>query len=245
MSKELSPVKAFLQRLIFKPNGVCPICGKILFRTDSYICEPCSTELPIISESACRYCGRPLEKPYLRDYCKDCGVMADPVLDGGVVWMHYHGGGKKMVQSLKFGHRPQLGVWMGERMAEEILVQRFERNIDVVVPVPLHKNRLEERGYNQSEYLAKGIGGYLGLMVLTDNLQRIVDTSHQIGKNREERLVNLKKAFSVKEPKTFSDKVVLLVDDVITTGSTLRECATALKSAGACTVYTAAAAGVK
>lgn len=245
MSKRLGSIKTFLQRLLFKPNGVCPICGKVLFLTDSFICEPCNMALTRIAGPVCRYCGRPIDKYNDRDYCNNCAQVSDPVLDGGIIWIYYFEGGKKMVQRLKFGHRPQLGIWMGEQMAEEILVQPFCDTIDAIVPVPLHANRLEERGYNQSECLAQGIGGYLGLPVICDQLQRVIDTPHQIGKNRAERLVNLKNAFDVKNPAAISNKVLLLVDDVNTTGATLRECASVLKRAGARMVYAAASAGVK
>lgn len=237
-------VKAFLRETLFLPNGVCPVCKKVLFRTESYLCERCAQSLPRVTMPACKYCGKPLSEKGM-DFCGDCGPLRDPVLDGGVVWLHYIGSGQKLVHSLKFGHLPQLGSWIGRQMAEAVKEKDWAEKLELVAAVPLHEKRLEERGYNQSDYLAEGLADVLNLPYKREVLKRLYDTPHQIGLSREERLVNLTGAFAVSQEKNVAGKTILLVDDVNTTGSTLRECAQALKRAGARAVYTAVCAGAQ
>ena len=237
-------VKTLLRETLFLPNGVCPVCGKVLFRTESYLCERCAQSLPRVTMPSCKYCGKPLPEKGL-DFCGDCGPLKDPVLAGGAVWLHYSGSGQRLVHSLKFGHLPQLGSWIGRQMAEAVREKDWAGKLELVVAVPLHEKRLEERGYNQSSYLAEGLAGALNLPSKRKVLKRLYDTPHQIGLSREERLINLTGAFDVLEKKAVSGKTVLLVDDVNTTGSTLRECAEVLKRAGARAVYAAACAGAQ
>jgi ComF family protein len=104
---------------------------------------------------------------------------------------------------------------------------------DILVPVPLHPRRLKERGYNQSEWLARGIAESLNIPVSTGNLVRGKFTSTQTRKNRFERFRNVEGIFTVLKPEELLHKHVLLVDDVVTTGSTLESSAEALLAAGA------------
>lgn len=237
-------LRALLREVLFLPNGVCPVCGKVLFRTERYLCERCEQSLPRVTMPACRYCGKPLPEKGL-DFCGDCGPLENPVLDGGAVWLHYSGSGEKLVHSLKFGHLPQLGVWIGRQMAGAVKERDWSGELELVAAVPLHEKRLEERGYNQSDYLAEGLADALKLPYERNVLKRLYDTPHQIGLGREERLVNLTGAFGVSGKKAVAGKTILLVDDVNTTGATLRECAEMLKLAGAEAVYTAACAGAQ
>ncbi|MFT4696835.1 MAG: ComF family protein, partial [Urechidicola sp.] len=104
------------------------------------------------------------------------------------------------------------------------------QEVDYVIPVPLHKKKLYERGYNQSEILSNGINNVIEKKILTNNLVRIRYTETQTKKNKLERLENIKNAFEVNNPKELEGKTILLIDDVITTGSTLVECIYGLKS---------------
>ena len=110
--------------------------------------------------------------------------------------------------------------------------------VDVIVPVPLHKARLRERGYNQSWLFAREIAARWQLPARDDLLLRVVNTRHQVGLSKAERVQNVSGAFAVPERALaeFRDKRVLLVDDVMTTGSTLLSCARTLHKAGACEV---------
>ena len=107
----------------------------------------------------------------------------------------------------------------------------------VVLPVPLHPKRLRERDFNQSLILAKEISKAVGIPLIIDNLQRIRWTRPQIELKGEERLINVKGAFALKNHKAIEGKSILLIDDVYTTGATVRECSKILKKAGVEKVY--------
>lgn len=104
---------------------------------------------------------------------------------------------------------------------------------DLIVPVPLHKTRLKERGFNQSLLLAKGLVRIYNRPMDYLNLERIRATEHQINLKGKERLMNVKDTFAVKDKAPFRDKRILLIDDVYTTGATVAECSKTLKKAGA------------
>ena len=104
---------------------------------------------------------------------------------------------------------------------------------DVVIPVLLHSGRKRERGYNQNDLLYREVAARLGIPVLTRALKRVRNTRSQTGLKREERLLNVKGAFRVKDKPAVSGRAVLLVDDVTTTGATLEACGEALILAGA------------
>jgi ComF family protein len=112
-----------------------------------------------------------------------------------------------------------------------------EWGIDIVIPVPLHKRRLRTRGYNQSELLARCICKREGLKLESGALRRIKDTTSQTHKHKDERIKNVFAAFAVVKPDVVKDKTILLVDDVITTGATLGECAIMLRHYGAKRIY--------
>ena len=97
-------------------------------------------------------------------------------------------------------------------------------DIDYIVPVPLHPKKLYQRGYNQSEILAKGISNIISKPVNNDNLIRIKNTETQTKKSKKARIENVKSAFSIKDITLFDNKNILLIDDVMTTSSTLIEC---------------------
>lgn len=115
-----------------------------------------------------------------------------------------------------------------------ILTEAFPNNVcGLIVPVPLHKARLKERGFNQSLLLAKGLAKAYNLPIDYLNLKRIRATDHQINLKGKERLINVKNAFEVKDKTAFQDKKIVLIDDVYTTGATVTECSNTLKKAGA------------
>ena len=153
------------------------------------------------------------------------------------------------IAEMKFNGRRGLARYLGQVLGEAVAVQPWVHEIAGIVPVPLHPNRLAERGYNQAELLAEGVVRCLerdyGMAIpLMPALKRIVDTPHQVGQGRQGRLHNLEDAFAPAEGFQLRDQCLLIVDDVLTTGTTLRACAGSLRSAGAKRVYTAVAAGV-
>lgn len=142
---------------------------------------------------------------------------------------------RKAVHHLKYGHFKALAAPLGQLLAQYVESQPIAA--DVLVPVPLHSRRLRERGYNQSALLAVELGRRNGLPVVSDSLVRLRHTKSQVKTaDAEERQRNLAGAFGCRDTK-LAGKRVLVVDDVCTTGATLNSCATALRAAGADSVW--------
>lgn len=231
----------WLSRLLFVDNGTCPVCGRVLFSAEAFLCSRCLEELPINRGRVCTLCGRPM-LDIETTVCSECRREEDPVFDGGFSWLGYTEGARDVVRGYKFESRRELAGWVGRQMAGDCAACPWIREIDAIAAVPLNSNRLAQRGYNQSLEMALGLADGLGkhgvvLKVLESALERPVDTPHQVGEDREFRTQNVHGAFSVAEPWAVEGKKLILVDDVITTGSTLRECGRTLKAAGAAGIY--------
>jgi ComF family protein len=127
---------------------------------------------------------------------------------------------QKLLHHLKYYDRPELGEYAGMAFGNELQETCFE-DIDMIIPVPLHKNKLHVRGYNQSELIAKGIGARINKPVCTGILYRNVDTGTQTQKSRYERWQNMEGVFRLRTNVSLQNKHILLVDDVLTTGATL------------------------
>lgn len=235
-TKKLEPLK----RLLLIDNDRCPVCKKILWKKEQYLCGQCQRALPKNDARTCRRCGRPLISDDA-DLCQTCRSNGDRPVDRGWVWLVYGRTAEQIAAGFKFKHQKTLAFWAGTQMAADLADCPWIGDIDVLVPVPLHPNRLAKRGYNQSEQLAAGIAAALktkGLNIPMDTggLKRLVDTPHQLGQPAAFRLKNVKSAFAVTEAEGICGKRVALVDDVMTTGATLDACAAALKAAGASSV---------
>jgi len=190
-------------------------------------CPACMEEIGFDpTASRCANCTRPIESD--RGLCADC--EEGPVY--GVVFAlgAHQGALREAVHHLKFGDRPELAQLLGNRLADRVTVPH-----DGIVPVPLHPSRLRERGYNQAGLIARAISAGRGIPVWESHLRRVRRTGHQAKLQRDSRLHNLDGAFAVEAAVTppWSDKRVLLVDDVLTTGATAAAVAEVLYKSGA------------
>lgn len=177
-------------------------------------CEVCRKES---QEALCQQCFEQIKfmKPHLGIY----SVSA------------YEGVLRTAIHRFKFKKRKALAEPLGILLVKYLShIPNFD--IDVIIPVPLHPRRLRQRGFNQSELLAKVLGKYFGIPVV-DALERIRDTKAQFDLPREERLRNVTGAFKVSQFNLVYNKRILLLDDIYTTGATIAECSKALKIAGA------------
>ncbi len=147
---------------------------------------------------------------------------------------------QQVIHSLKYGRKFLLGIFLGELLGQKVKRDFSGYKIDMIVPVPLHHLRQAERQFNQSYYLAKGVGKEAGLIVRRGLIKRKKYTETQTTMKLTERERNVKNAF--KSKKNLNGEYILLVDDVITTGATISECGKALLEAGAGKVYAASAA---
>jgi len=144
-------------------------------------------------------------------------------------FLHFQKGGRlqNIIHNMKYKNIKEIGTFLGKLYGYE-LKNIPNSNVDLIIPVPLHKSKLRKRGYNQSEYIARGISEVLNLPVNTNSIERYIASDSQTRKSRFERWENVKNVFKIVEPQSFIGKHVLLVDDVITTGATLEACARAI-----------------
>ena len=136
---------------------------------------------------------------------------------------------QRVIHRLKYADQPQIGYELGRQAALEMLDTEFFEGIDVIIPMPLHPRRLRERGYNQAEYIARGLSAVTGIPVDTIHVTRVRNTPQQAKQTGDERRTNVKDAFAVNHPEQLYHKHILLVDDLITTGETMRSCLKAMR----------------
>jgi ComF family protein len=130
---------------------------------------------------------------------------------------------RNLIHQLKYNRQKEIGIFLGKQIGNELLHSPI-CGIDIIIPVPLHKTKRMQRGYNQSEIIANGVGIVLKKPVMTNLLYRTVNTNTQTKKSRYERWENIKDVFELQNKSFLKGKHVLLVDDVITTGATLESC---------------------
>lgn len=216
--------------LLFPPKTTCIIC-KTVIKT-GYLCDKCKSTLKFIEGNRCSICGKPID---YEGTCLDC-LEHGHEFKQNISPFEYDGVVKDLIGRFKYFKERELAPFFADYMADA--VKKMNWPIDVIVPVPLHKIRLDERGYNQSELLARELSYRLNIF-MSKALRRVRNTTTQTALHKEERIENVKGAFKVTYKDTIVGKNVLLVDDVLTTGATLDECAKVLKENGAKDVYVA------
>lgn len=218
----------------------CLACGARLPHADvqATFCHVCHESLMPVLSPYCPRCALPFEGVGPDHLCKAC-LLDPPAFSEARALYHYGEAAAKAVLRLKYAPMPQLARPLGKLLVE---VVRAQPAPDVIVPVPLHKKRLRQRGFNQAVLIAQPISRELGRPLVTRALARIRQTRAQAGLSATQRKENLNGAFEVREQKWILDRKVLIIDDVITTGTTLREVSSVLKAAGAADVAVAAVA---
>lgn len=235
--------------LIFPPRLVCPLCGE--YQEYKRVCDTCRLELENYrKEPVCIKCGRFFVTDYKikegfasgggRDYCLDC-YNEKPLFFMARSAGPYNGRLKRSVSMLKYYGRRDLAEHLSGIMCECLAINPVYKGVGVITPVPLAPGRLRQRGYNQAELLAHGISARMKVPVLP-LLRKTRETPPQARLDRSGRLKNLSGAFLVTNAGAVKGKIVLLVDDVITTGVTLNTASEALVRGGARTVLCITAA---
>lgn len=197
------------------------------------ICEACGINLQTKEEIICLKCRYEIPKTnYL--HIKDNEV--EHIFWGRVFVQHassfYYfvkeSRYQKLIHKLKYHGKKEIGYELGKIFGADLIKSDFYKNIDIVVPVPLHPKREKKRGYNQAEWIAMGIAESMKIKIDSRNLYRAIETETQTKKNRFDRFKNVDNVFQIKNPNIFKNKHLLLVDDVVTTGSTFEACANEL-----------------
>ena len=182
------------------------------------------------SGSGCEKCGRPFVSG-VSTTCADC-IQSEPHFENARSFGPYNGTLKKAINLFKYHGIKRLAGPLSDVMHRVSIP-----SVNTVIPVPLYKKRLREREFNQSALLAKHTAKRLGIPLALDCLVKTRDTTPQVGMNSKDRFKNIKKAFIINDSSVIRNRNALLVDDVFTTGATVRECSRMLKKAGADNVY--------
>jgi ComF family protein len=207
-------------------------------------CDDCVREIRWIRPPLCPTCARPFATSTVRDHpCGEC-MLAPPPFDSARSLIVYGESIFPLFYKMKYGARPALARYLGELMARAFAEDLRALSLDGIIPIPLHFRRLRQRGFNQSSLMARRLDRRLGLRVWDGFLVRQRWTDPQVGLSRLERAANVRGAFWAPRPNEMRGKRWLLVDDVYTTGATLREAAEALRGAGAQEVHIITAARV-
>ena len=197
---------------------LCPGCGESLVAGENIICTDCLYSLPMTNFH---------QQP---DNIVAQQFWGKLPLQGAYALYYFSKGGKiqNLMHQFKYRGMQEIGNVLGEIAGRQLRENPVFNSAEVIVPVPLHKTRFSERGYNQSACFAQGLATKLNAVVDEDNLVREKATQTQTHRSRFLRFENMQEVFSVKYPERLEGKHILLVDDVITTGSTLEACGVAL-----------------
>jgi ComF family protein len=190
------------------PN-YCVACDTALAGNEDTICTSCIANLPVTN--FWNYSDNPVEKIF----------WGRVLVENAASFVYFEKGGsfQNLLHHLKYKGKKNIGFLLGRTFGLKLINTKFE-DIDIIIPVPLHKSRLHKRGFNQSETIAIGLGKTLKKPVNTNLVKRSVATNTQTNKNRFDRWQNVENAFIVINPKYLQNKHILIVDDVITTGAT-------------------------
>lgn len=209
-------MKTILSDLVnlFFPR-LCVHCSKRLVNSEQHICLDCLDNLPRTG------------------YYKEQDNKLEEFFAGRFPFERiasfgfYHKEGilQSAIHSLKYQNNPDIGVFLGSLCGQDMLHSDFLKDINYIIPIPLHPTREKKRGYNQSLKIAEGIASQTNIPVNNSALMRIVNNASQTQQSKFERWSNTKDIFFLKEPQELENKHILLLDDVITTGSTIEACA--------------------
>lgn len=193
---------------------VCSGCQQSLFKHEEFICNKCYLTLPKTNYHLQE--GNPIE----RIFFGRAGIKAA----SSFLFFQKKGSVQKLLHALKYKNKPEVAQLLGTWYGQDLKKSEIFSGIDYIIPVPLHKKRLQKRGYNQSEHFAKGLSEVLSIPIVTNVLIKGKFTETQTHKTREERAENISTSFYLQNSEIIKNKNILLVDDVITTGATTEAC---------------------
>jgi len=205
---------------LFYPE-LCISCNTNNREIDNTFCIECYSDLPFSNQVFNNSKDNKFTEHFIGKLTVEKGASLFYFVKQGKI--------QEIIKELKYRNKPQYGIMLGRLFGNIIINDQSYSKLDAIVPVPLHKNREQKRGYNQSLMFAKGISEVLNTPIIKNNLIRVKQTDTQTKMNRNARIKNLKGAFEIKDKSIFKNKHILLVDDVLTTGTTLLECGLQIK----------------
>ena len=205
-----------LSHFIFPIN--CLSCGRAMDAIELTICEHCKSDMPLT-----KYWQRE-DQPVARIFWGKLPISR------ASSFLFYQKGSKvqNLIHALKYRGKTEVGEMLGSWYGEELRTVPEYLQADVIIPVPLHPSRLRKRGYNQCDFIARGISNAMDIELELSAVQRLRFNESQTKKGTYDRWINVRELFRVERPHLLAGKHILLVDDVVTTGSTLEACAAAI-----------------
>lgn len=202
----------------------CVVCGELLSPQEKDICINCLSSLPKI------------EKIHLDEIEKSFWGKVE--IERAISFMYYHKNSpyNNLIHRLKYKNRPDAGERLAFLAAKEIAESGFFDGIDAIVPLPLSKRKMRQRGYNQCDYIAKGLSRATGIPVMKNAVKRLRSNETQTHKNRDERWQNVEGIFALSDAALLNGKHILLIDDILTTGATLSSCAKSIQEGCQCRI---------
>ena len=211
----------------------CPVCDKAVKPFGSLVCEECVPKIKYVKAPYCQKCGKEL-KDARAVFCHDC-VNRKHFYDRGMALFAYRSVSDSIYR-FKYRGRQEYAAYYGERMARILGKRILELRPDALVPVPIHAAKKRQRGYNQAEVLANEVGRLLHIPVETKLIKRVQKTKPMKDLSVQERQNNLKRAFKIRQ-NDVKLKVIIVIDDIYTTGSTIDAVAKMLLKAGTLRVF--------
>ena len=195
------------------PN-LCASCQEVLLKNENMICYNCLVDLP--RSLYYQDIENPIAKLFWGKIKLEIAISVFTFIKKGKV--------QRLMHELKYQGNTKVGELMGIELGKEIDKAKITDKVDVVIPVPLHKKKLKQRGYNQSQFIAIGVAKVLECEMNTYLLKRMEHSESQTKKSKYERWENVGEAFTLTDANQYRGKHILLVDDVVTTGATLEAC---------------------
>lgn len=221
----------FIKELLYPRR--CPFCDRLTEGIGRLCCGPCYSRLVYLGDRFCMKCGKGLSGEE-QELCRDC-IRYPHIFERGRSLYPYEAAAGAIFR-FKYQGRQEYGDFFAEDIYRHLRTDIDSMQIDLMVPVPMHRDRLRKRGYNQAAVLGKCLSGRLKIPLREDIVTRIVRTVPQKQLNRAERQKNLKKAFKLNR-NDVKLKSILVLDDIYTTGSTADALAETLYDGGAGHVY--------
>ena len=219
----MKPISFWHRLLDLISPRLCVVCGQRLTVSEETICSKCNLHLPRTGFQ---------QDPYENEIAKLFWHQIPIERATALFYYEAHSETANILYELKYKSHPEIGEVMGRMMAKELQSSGFFDEIDGIIPVPLAKKRLRQRGYNQSLEIAHGISEMTGLPIYNKVVRRNAFEGSQTNKGRWERNENVEGVFELKDATAIQGKHILIVDDVVTTGATVIACAQELCKAG-------------
>ena len=207
----------YLTDLFYPP--ICLSCGRKLIDYENVICSYCKVQLPKTNFHYQK--NNPVEILFW-GRCE--------IYSAAAIYRYLKKGKvQNLIHNFKYKGYFEIGLYLGEKYGVQLMQADRFKNVDFIIPVPLHPKKLRKRGFNQSEIFGRGLAKTMSAKLDNDNLYRKVHTATQTRKSRWERFKNVESIFGIRDAKKLKGKHLLIVDDVITTGSTIEACVVKLQ----------------